>query len=279
LVTLWVLGAAGPALGAASQEPTSTPAAGKTFDVASVRANHSGATQTRFDRTSTGVTIVNLQLRAIIQFAYGVSQPSRLAGVPDWASIERFDIIARGTIDGLDDFRAMMQALLIDRFKLATHTEQRSVPIYNLVLARSDRRLGPSLKASTVNCPPPGRGGRGSQAPDASAPGTSTNEECGVRPGGPGELNLRGRPLEFFASLLSVTQQRPVIDSTGLTGSYDIHLLFAPDPMPGRAVDPATDGRPSLLTALQEQLGLKLEPAKQQQDVLVIDRVSRPDEN
>ena len=262
---------------AASQEPAATP--GKTFDVASVHANHSGTTQSRFDRMSTGITIVNLPLRAIIQFAYGVSQPSRLAGVPDWASIERFDIIARGTIDGLDDLRAMMQALLADRFKLATHTEQRSVPIYNLVLARSDRRLGPSLKASTVNCPPPGRGRRGSQAPDASAPGTSANEECGVRPGGPGELNLRGRPLEFFASLLSVTQQRPVIDSTGLTGSYDIHLLFAPDPIPGRAVDPATDGRPSLLTALQEQLGLKLEPAKQQQDVLVIDRVSRPDEN
>jgi uncharacterized protein (TIGR03435 family) len=276
-MTLLIIGAIARAPRAASQESTSSSTADRTFDVASVRANHSGTTQSRFDRTPTGVTIVNLPLRAIIQFAYGVSQPSRLAGVPDWVSTERFDIVARGTVTGLDDFRAMMQALLADRFKLATHTEQRSLPIYNLVLARADRRLGPSLTPSSLNCPPPGRGGRTGQPPAGSDP--PTNEGCGVRPGGPGELNLVGLRLELFASLLSVMQQRPITDSTELTGAYDIHLLFAPEPMPGRPVDPATDGRPSLPTALQEQLGLKLEPGKQQQDVLVIDRVSRPDEN
>lgn len=262
---------------ATPQDAATPPSALKAFDVVSVHTNHSGTTQTRFDRMATGVTIVNLPLRAIIQFAYGVSQPSRLAGVPDWVSTERFDIAARGTVNGVDDFRAMMQALLADRFKLATHTEQRSLPIYNLVLARSDRRLGPSLKPSSLNCAAASRGGRSGQAP--ATPEASTSEGCGPRPGGPGELNVGGFPMESFASVLSLMQQRPVVDTTGLTGTYDIHMLFAPEPMPGRPVDPVTEGRPSLLTALQEQLGLKLEPGKQQQDVLVIDRVSRPDEN
>jgi uncharacterized protein (TIGR03435 family) len=274
VVAVCIVGVA--AAPSASQAPVSTAAAGKTFEVASVHANTSGTTQTRFDRMPTGVTIVNLPLRAIIQFAYGVSQPSRLAGVPEWTNTARFDIAARGTVTGLDDFRAMMQALLADRFKLATHTEQRSLPIFNLVLARSDRRLGDSLKPSTIECPLPGSG-RGAQALTGTAP--STNEACGVLPGGPGELNLRGLQIEQFASILSLTQQRTVIDATGLMGRYDIHLSFAPEPTPGRAVDPALDGRPSLLTAVQEQLGLKLEPGKQPQDVLVIDRVSRPDEN
>src|SRR5262245_42330952 len=111
MVALCIIGVAA-ALPASSQEPTSTNAAGQTFDVASVHTNKSGTTQTRFDRTPTGVTIVNLPLRAIIQFAYGVSQPSRLIGVPEWTNTERFDIAARGTVTGLDDFRAMMQALL-----------------------------------------------------------------------------------------------------------------------------------------------------------------------
>ena len=87
--------------------------------------------------------------------------------------------------------------------------------------------------------------------------------------------------MSLFASILSLTQRRPVIDQTGLPGSYDIHLLFAPDPVPGREGAPpsAIEGRPSIFTAIQEQLGLKLEAANQPQEVLVIDRVSRPDEN
>jgi len=251
----------------------------KVFDVASVRANSSGTNQTSMNRTANGVTIGNLPLRAIIQFAYGISQPSRLLGAPGWISTERFDIVARGTVDGLDDFRAMMQALLADRFRLSTHTEQRSVPVYTLVLARSDGRLGPSLKPSSRECTPAGSGGRGglsSIVPDASAAG------CGLRSSGPGELDFVGVPITTLTSLLSLSQGRPVIDRTGLTGNYDIHLLFAPDAQtPERAIDatPPLDGRPSIFTATQEQLGLKLEAGNEPQEVLVIDRVSRPDDN
>jgi hypothetical protein len=92
IVGLVIIGAAPGALRA-------TPQAGeKAFDVASVRANRSGTSQTGMNRTASGVTIVNLPLRAIIQFSYGISQPSRLVGAPDWTNIERFDVDARGTI-------------------------------------------------------------------------------------------------------------------------------------------------------------------------------------
>jgi uncharacterized protein (TIGR03435 family) len=256
------------------------PATVRTFDAASVRANKSGTTQQSINRSETGVTIVNFQLRTIIQLAYGISQPTRFVGMPDWANAERFDITARGRIGGLDDFRVLMQALLADRFRLAAHPEQRNMPMHSLVLARSDGRLGPSLKPSA--CPPLGLGaitGRGGAAPGASAPSGDTPKDCGLRGSGPGEINLGGIDIGTFAAFLSLTQGRPVVDNTKLAGAYDIHFLFAPDPFPGQAPNPVTEGRPSLLTALQEQLGLKLVPGVQPQDVLVIDRLERPDDN
>jgi uncharacterized protein (TIGR03435 family) len=244
------------AFGAQEQPPS--PA--KTFEVASVHPNTSGTVQTNISFTPGGVTFTNLQLRAIIQFAYGISQPSRLAGVPDWANSERFDIVARGDVTSLQDRRAMLQALLADRFKLADHTEQRSLPIYTLLLARSDGKLGPSLKSSTADC---------------------AAQRCGVRPGSPGEVNLIGVQLGAFAAMLSITQGRPVVDGTALTGTYDIQLSIAADTPVGRGADaPAvSDGRPSIFTALQEQLGLKLQAGNRLEEVLVIDRVLHPDEN
>jgi uncharacterized protein (TIGR03435 family) len=248
----------------------------KTFEVASVRANRSGTTQVRNERTPEGVTIINMPLRAISQLAYGVSQPSRLADVPVWTNVERFDIVARGANSGIDDFRAMMQALLADRFGLAVHTEQRSVRILNLVLARRDGRLGPSLKRSDVECPNTlGGRGRGAAAPTTSA----VPSACGQSATGPGEIKLIGVSIEALVAFLSLSQQQPVVDRTGLAGTYDFHLLFLPTPFPGRDPQPGTEGRVEIFTAIQEQLGLKLEGASQPQDVLVIDRVSRPDDN
>jgi len=264
-----------------AQEPSSQ-AGLKTFDAVSVRKNTSGTTRSEMDRNASGVTIVNQTLRPIVQLAYGISQPVRIVGLPDWANTERFDVTARGSVGGLEDFRAMMQAMLADRFKLAAHPERRDLPSYTLVMARSDGRLGPSLKPSS--CQPVGLGaisGRGAAPGPAAAPPRTAGStpECGLRGSGPGEINLGGINMATFAAFLSITQARPVADQTALTEVYDIHLQFAPDPFPGRAPDPATEGRPSLLTALQEQLGLKLEPGTQPQDVLVIDRVSRPDDN
>jgi uncharacterized protein (TIGR03435 family) len=251
--------------------------AGKTFDVVSIHENHSGTTQSRIDRLPTGVTIVNQTLRVVVQLAYGISQPSRLIGLPDWAQSARFDIDARGAVDGLEDFRAMMQAMLADRFMIAAHTEQRTVPAFNLALARRDGRLGPSMTRSTESCPIAIVGnGRGRAAsPDGPPP----SPECAFRTG-PGEIELSGASIATLVSFLSLTQQRPVVDQTGLTGTFDLHLTFAPEPIAG-APPPTTDveSRASILTAVQEQLGLRLEPTKQPEDVLVIDRVSRPTEN
>ena len=235
-------------------------AEGQSFDVASVHQNKSGTTQTNINYTPGGVTFTNLPLRAIIQFAYGINQAAHLAGVPDWANSERFDIVAHGAVTSLEVRRLMLQTLLADRFKLAAHTERRSLPIYTLVLARSDGKLGPTLKPSTADC---------------------AAQRCGVRPGGPGDVNLTGVQIGAFAAMLSITQGRSVVDGTDLTGMYDIHLAFAPDTTvgPGAAATAAPDDRPSIFTALQEQLGLQLQPGHRPEDVLVIDRVSRPDEN
>jgi len=249
----------------------------KTFDVASVKANQSGTTQANINFTAGGATFTNLPLRAIIQFAYGINQPSRLAGVPNWAESERFDIVAKGSVNSLEDRRVMLQALLMDRFKLATHTEQRSLPNYTLLLARPDGKLGESLKPSSVDCAAAARGGRGGAATTDGAAAI----RCGVRPGGPGELHLTGVRMAAFASMLSISQGRPVADGTGLTGTFDIELSFAPDgPFAGRGGDgpPPTD-RPSIFTALSEQLGLRLESQKGPVEILVISRAEKPAEN
>jgi len=259
-------------------------ATAQTFDVVSVHQNTSGTTQGNTSFTQGGVTFTNTQLRPIIQFAYGISQPARLIGVPDWANSERFDIVARGTIRTLDERRAMLQALLADRFKLTAHMEQRRLPMYSLVLARADKRLGPDLKPSSTDCT--ARTGDGQRSGGDAPPAAPVNPladllRCGLRPGGPGEVNIVGIPLSLVSAFLSITQGRPVVDATGLKGAYDIHLSWAPDPIPGRAADPnaAVDSRANIFTALQEQLGLKLEPGTQPEDVLVIDSVSHPTEN
>jgi uncharacterized protein (TIGR03435 family) len=263
---------AGGELFAASPQ-TSSPAAGKTFDVVSVKVNHSGTTQSNINFTD-GAMITNLPLRPVIQLAWGISQPARLIGYPDWVNTERFDIVAKGTIGNLDERREALQAMLADRFGLAAHMEQRTMPTFNLVLARGDGRLGPLFKASPLDCLGQAVAGRRGGGPPAPPP----NPEC-VQRTGPGEVELKGFPLSTFVALLSLSQGRPVVDRTGLMGNFDIHLTFAPVPLPGRAPDPITDGRPLLVTALQEQLGMKLEASTQPEDVLIIDRVSRPDEN
>jgi uncharacterized protein (TIGR03435 family) len=259
---------------AVAQEQT---APAKTFEAASVRQNKSGSTQVNTNFTQGGVTFTNMQLRPIIQFAYGINQPARLVGVPDWAESERFDVVARGTINSIDDRRAMLQAFLADRFRLVAHTEQRRVPVYTLVLARSDGRLGPNLKPSSVDCTKQGRAGA---PPPAATPNPlAAIVQCGLRPGGPGDISVSGIPIPLFGTFLSIMQRRPVIDNTGLQGAYEIRLTWAPDPLPGRSADPNTDGRADFFTALQEQLGLKLQAGTQPEDVLVIDSVSHPDEN
>ena len=246
-----------------------------TFEVASIRRNTSGTTQQSVNVQPTGVTFINFQLRAIIQLAWGIPQPARLIGLPAWVN-DRYDVIARtsapvspATMIGM---RPALQALFAQRMNMAAKLEQREMPAYALVMARSDRRPGPGLKPSTVVC-----AGRGAAPSTASAVQPAAGQEavpCGPRPGGPGRFVFVGSEISLFASVLSISQSRTVVDRTGLKGPYDFEMTFAPE-IPGGA---QSDG-PSLFTALQEQLGLKLDPEKELVDVLTVETIERPTEN
>jgi uncharacterized protein (TIGR03435 family) len=174
----------------------------------------------------------------------------------------------------------MIRALLADRFKLRSHAETRDLPVYALVLARQDRRLGPGLtETSPEECAKqPGR------EPGPTDPGLLP---CGVIQSGAGILNSRATTMETLAAgLLSNSRyngvDRIVVDRTGLTGTYSLQLRFQPVGRGGGP--PVNDGaqpseRPSFFTAVQEELGLKLDPQSGRVEVFVIDSIERPTEN
>jgi uncharacterized protein (TIGR03435 family) len=249
------------------------------FEVASVKLNKSETMQTNIGMLPNGVNFVNLPLRAIIQFAYGINQPSKLSGVPEWAVTARYDINARarGPVT-LEERRLMLQALLADRFKLVARWEKHEISVFALMLARSDGKLGRNLIESK-GCIAPGS----TAAKEAASPGAQT-PICGPKTGGAGRLVLTGTSTQQFTAMLSAMLSRTVVNKTGLTGRYDIDLTFSPEqPNPAGAniPDPAADpNAPSIYTAVREQLGLKLESQRGQEEVLVIDHVERqPSEN
>jgi uncharacterized protein (TIGR03435 family) len=182
----------------------------------------------------------------------------------------------------------MLRALLGERFKLVTHSDTREMPIYSLAVARSDGRLGPKLSVTTVDCEAMSRGRRGAPPPPPPpAPGQVGEPiECGFMIG-PGVMNAGGMPMTELARALSQFTGRVVLDKTGLKERYSFQLLYAPEgrglgpaPGPGGPEPPAVDpNTPSLFTALQEQLGLKLESERGPVDVVVIDRVEQPTED
>jgi len=239
-----------------------------TFEVASIKPNKSGPQGAGGGIVPNGVNITNLPLRAIIQLAYGIGQPSKVINAPNWIVTERFDITARAS-DRVQqgEIGRMLQALLKDRFSLVAHKEMREVTAYVLTMARPDGKLGPQLHVSSAECA-------------GLLDGTAAKDavRCGPRPGGPGKLILVGSPISLTVNLLSLMLQGPVVDKTGLTGKYDLEVAFAPI-VPATSPEAADPGGPSIFTAFREQLGLKLDSGKTQEEVLVIDHVDRPTEN
>jgi uncharacterized protein (TIGR03435 family) len=293
MVIVWVVVAAvltAPRLEAELQAPV---ASGPAFEVASVKPNKS-ADQRQAIQTPPGGRFIatNLPLRNLIAFAYRIAPGTafRLVGGPDWIRSERFDIIAKA--DGnLPPFTpsgppepllVMVRTLLAERFKLVVHHETRELPTYELVVARTDHTLGPRLHPAAVDCEAAMR------APGAPPPGPPPPGErptCGARIG-PGQMIAGGVPMAQFVNLLTQFVQRTVIDRTGLTGTYDFELSWTPDqlpqgpPPPGAPPLPPIDPNgPSIFTALQEQLGLKLDAQRGPVDVVVIDGVERPTED
>jgi uncharacterized protein (TIGR03435 family) len=254
-----------------------TPAAaqeGGSFEVASIRRNLS--------RTQLGSGLAGPQpggrfiareatLQRLVGDAYDVEE---VEGGPAWVRSDRFDVNARGAGQSQDDIRRMLRALLADRFKLVVHRESREMPVYTLTTARADRRLGPRLQPSDPKCAEEARnffpGALGFPPP------------CGDFRLGAGALSARGVTLGNLAKLLAGRAGRPGIDRTGLEGVYDLTLEWSSDlglrPAPPDAAG-AADLRPdglSLFTALEEQLGLRLEPGRGPVDVIVIDRADPP---
>jgi uncharacterized protein (TIGR03435 family) len=286
------------------------------FEVASIKRN-SGGTGGSLMRAMPGtLSALNVPARQLIRQAYAL-QDFQIVGGPDWMNTDRFDVEARFEaapapgMAGPARMQAMMKMLLAERFRLLVHQETREMPVFALVLARSDGRLGPQLKKSAVDCaaiaaaqrggpPPDGRGGppldgRRGGGPGLAGPGgpppgipftLGERPQCGGR-GGFGQMIAGGIPMSQFVTQLSQLTGRVVIDRTALTGGYDLDLKWTPTPdqlpqgppPPGFEPPPIDPNGPSLFTAVEEQLGLKLESARGPVEVLVVDRIEPPTEN
>jgi len=261
------------------------------FAVATVKFNRTGDAA-RSMRLQPGgrIVVTNQPLRQLITFAYSL-QPQQLAGGPSWLDTDRFDITAQaeGNISPTPPggppgpAQLMMQRLLAERFGLVVHTESRELPVYALTVVRRDGQLGPRIKPADRDClalmtqAPGGVPVQAPRLPDGR-PG------CGVLRDATGKVMAGGTTMTMLAtSMLTGPAGRIVVDQTGLTGAYDFDLEFAMDPAPGAAPAPdaatAVSDRPSLFTALEEQLGLKLQATRAPIPVTVIDRVTPPTEN
>ena len=220
---------------------------------------------------------------------------SRVIGGPDWIDSDLYEIDGKASTpwqrspDGPPrEVFLMIRSLLEERFKLKTHMETRELPVFELVRARADGSLGPQLRESTSGCdaiiaafnagtPPPAR------QPNEPPP-------CGAMRG-PARVLAGGLPMAQFANMLTNIMAdangpaggvgaRLVIDKTGLSGRFAFTLAWTPEKMPDgtppAGIPPIDPNGPSLVTALQEQLGLKLQPARIPMEVVVVDSVERP---
>ena len=209
-------------------------------------------------------------LRRLIGDAYEMD----VVGGPEWIGSDRFDINAVVQDDvGPHDIRRMLRPLLADRFKLVVHTEPREQSVYAMTLARDDRRLGPNLKPSDPKC---------SADAEKYFPTMGFPAPCGDYRMGPREVTGRGVSMGMLGGMLGGRVGRKVIDRTGLAGRFDLEMKWATEaglvvgPDRTGANDPASGDGASIFTALQEQLGLKLEATRASIDVIVVDRAEPP---
>jgi uncharacterized protein (TIGR03435 family) len=236
----------------------------------------------------------NQPLIVYLRFAYKLGQ-SDLLGLPGWVYNDRFDIEARAQGNPTkDQMRLMMRSLLIDRFKLIAHTETQTKPVFNLVLAKAGK-TGPQLQAhseseSCSTASTPRLPGAAPPAPPSAASSTSGLQlspmPCGsigpIPASAPGRGRLVGRSVTMgrIAGFLTnpfTGVDRPVLDRTGLTGTFDFSLEWSLAPDSAQPLgSPLEDPGPTFLEALRQQLGLKLKSTKGPVDVLVIDHVEHP---
>jgi uncharacterized protein (TIGR03435 family) len=245
--------------------------------VASVKPNQAVDART-FSEYSPGgrLTATAVTVAYLLRIAYRI-QPYQLIGAPAWISTKRYDIASKIDDTPAPSQQNFLRVLLKERFQLAVRNETREQPIFALVVARGDGRLGPQLKRSDFDCAAYFAGPH-----DPPAPGQTPN--CATRIG-PGALFGKAIPMTQLATSLAPFAGRFTVDRTGLKGGFDVELTWTPDQAPanpagnGLAEGPANSSGPSIFTALGEQLGLKLVSDQGPVAVLVVDGVAEPSGN
>lgn len=289
-----------------TQSPSSA-----TFDVVSIKKHVAqpgpmGLSSNVNMRPDGGFTMTNIPVMTLIARAYEGIRPADLVGLPDWARSERYDVSATSTLAkaSADDRAAMLRAMLEDRFKFVAHVEPREQQVFDLLLARDDRRLGTGLTKIDADCAAvvadraaeaerTGQPATPRQLPDFKAPpptctlrvvGAPMRDKLGDGQGRAGDLMEGEATMAELAMAFRMSTGRIVVDKTGLAGSYRVRMNFSG--MMGARLGPSTapaqelaDAIPTVFTAVREQLGLKLESSRAQLDTLIIDRIERPTEN
>ena len=249
--------------GALMQSPKLQPPASDRprFEVASIRQNTSGSLSNSLNIKGETFTVANFSLMRLMQVAYSVTE-AQIIGGPEWVRSDRFDINAKFAAGSKrDQLTLMLRALVEERFQLRLRNETREMPLLELTLARDDRRVGPNLH----DC---------SNTDDKA--GVSTPEKPFTAPRGGAVAAGACAPMSNVASLAAGRVQAIVQDKTGLPGNWRYDIYFGPDLPDPNSANPDL---PSFVTALREQLGLKLERTRGPVDVLAIESAERPTEN
>jgi uncharacterized protein (TIGR03435 family) len=252
------------------------------FDVVSIKPNKSDSGMIRVMYKPDGYSATNISLKMFILGAYGLKE-DQLSGLPSWADSARYDIDAKvagpdvAELQKLknDQRRLLLLPLLADRFKLTVHDETKVLPIYELVVAKNGSKLKEATPGDTY--------ANGVKGPDGVG-------RAGMITMRPGQLTAQAVPVTSLVNLLSQQLHRTVVDKTGLTGKYDISLQWTQDDGSNpifkgtdgsqqRAEPPPDASGPSIFTAVQEQLGLRLQSSKGPVQVVVIDHIEMPSEN
>jgi uncharacterized protein (TIGR03435 family) len=259
-----------------------TGTASSGFEVASIRPSDPASGAPHLGMSPSGVfTAKSVTVKALVRQAYDLKD-FQISGGPGWIDTDQYDIVAKGNSESLseDQIRTMsseqrnilkeqflqkLRALLADRFQLKVHQETKELPIYALIIAKN----GPKIQPAT----------------EGLGPGSGLTTRMGEA--GKTEITGKTASLDSLVRLLSNQVNRITVDKTGLKGDYDFKMTFAPDlgPRPADAGDAgasaarADNDGPSIFTALQEQLGLKLEAQKGPVQVLVVDSVQKPSAN
>jgi|SRR5689334_23396442 len=269
------------------------------FEAASVKRNKEGGPFGLLFQPGGRLRATNLTLKMLIGAAYGTPQPLpdfQISGGPKWIETDRFDIVAKAAGDPAPGANGppplmfeMLQSLLEERFHLKVHNELREVPVFALMLARSDGKLGPQFRQTDVDCAAIMRAARERGGPPPTPPAPGERPKCGARMF-PGNVSAGAQTMvqvvNGLARMAGVNRQ--VIDRTGLTGAYDVDLVWTPDsgsppqgdrPPGAPPLPPIDPNGPSLFTAIQEQWGMKLEATKAPVNMLLIDTAEQPMED